>query len=108
MVEVCSASMQKSLQGLDNVTADGTQAFDDMVKIVDTLVENDLKSGFKAHVGISEHCKDHCIVYALSDPNDPAFNSECEHSHDVLCERCESLRSVLQDITQKTRVFRCH
>ncbi|KAK3754759.1 hypothetical protein QZH41_010326, partial [Actinostola sp. cb2023] len=32
---------EKSLQGLDNVTADGTQAFDDMVKIVDTLMEND-------------------------------------------------------------------
>ena len=37
---VCSASMQKSLQGLDNVTADGTEAIDTLINIVQTLVES--------------------------------------------------------------------
>ena len=36
---VCSASMQKSLQGLDNVTAAGAQAFQNIVDILQTLKE---------------------------------------------------------------------
>ena len=40
MLQVCSASMQKSLQGLGNVTADGTEAFDSLVSIVETLSKN--------------------------------------------------------------------
>ena len=93
MLQVCSASMQKSLQGLDNVTADGTEAFDSLVSIVETLSKNRveiqewretvlqelkdskryLKTDFKTHVGRDEHCTDHCTVYALSDPNTVNF-----------------------------------
>ncbi|KAK3735536.1 hypothetical protein QZH41_005013 [Actinostola sp. cb2023] len=40
MLEICSASMQKSLKGLDNVTAEGTGAFDSISRMVETLVEN--------------------------------------------------------------------
>ena len=38
--EVCSASMQKSLAGLDNVTAEGTEATENLIKIMETLAEN--------------------------------------------------------------------
>ena len=34
ILDVCSASMQKSLQGLDNVTADGTEAIDNLTKMM--------------------------------------------------------------------------
>ena len=37
MIEVCSASMQKSLQGLDNITADGTEAFDQIFLMLEGL-----------------------------------------------------------------------
>ena len=40
MLEVCSTSMQRSLHGLDNITAEGTEAFDNLRAIIDTLVEN--------------------------------------------------------------------
>ena len=40
MLEVCSASMQRSLHGLDNITIEGTEAFDNLRAIIDTLVEN--------------------------------------------------------------------
>ena len=40
MLEVCSASMQRSLHGLDNISAEGTEAFDNLRAIIDTLVEN--------------------------------------------------------------------
>ena len=38
ILDVCCASMQKSLQGLDNVTAEGTEAIDNLTKMIETLV----------------------------------------------------------------------
>ena len=40
ILEICSASMQKSLQGLDNMTAEGTEAIDNLSNIVQSLVEH--------------------------------------------------------------------
>ena len=37
MIDVCAASLQTSLQGLDNTTAEGTDAVDNMNDLVDTL-----------------------------------------------------------------------
>ena len=38
--------MQKSLQGLDNVTAEGTEAIDNLTKMIETLVENGAEEGW--------------------------------------------------------------
>ena len=40
ILDVCSASMQKLLQGLDNFTAAGAQAFQNLGGVVHTLEEN--------------------------------------------------------------------
>ena len=37
IMKVCSATVRKSLQGLDYVSADGAQAFDDLVEVVQKL-----------------------------------------------------------------------
>ena len=37
MIEVCSASTQKSLHGLDNTSAEGAEAFDQALSILDDL-----------------------------------------------------------------------
>ena len=71
MIEVCSASMQKSLHGLDNTTADGTEAFDQVFSMLEGLADQGisvtgtqkslkdgkryLKNDFKTHIGRSEH-----------------------------------------------------
>ena len=39
ILDVCSASVRKSLQGLDNFSAQGSQAFDDLAKLTDNLVD---------------------------------------------------------------------
>ena len=36
MLEICLASMQRSLYGLDNITTEGTEAFDNLRAIIDT------------------------------------------------------------------------
>ena len=107
MLDICSASIQRSLRGLDNITAEGTEAFDNLRAIVDTLVENGvgeywaeimrrrlkeakryLKTDCKTHEGRNEHNSDHCTLHALSDP-------------DIHCDRCDSLDSNFCDILKK-------
>ena len=40
MLDECSASVRKSFQGLDNFSYQGAEAFDDLDKLVDKLVES--------------------------------------------------------------------
>lgn len=112
--------MQKSLQGLDNVTAEETEAIDNLTKMIETLVKNCAEEGwgktteckvkevkryfktnFKAHVSREEHCAEYCTTYSLSDPKNTEFKGKCKHKHDVECERCESLEEVLKDVKDK-------
>ena len=116
MIEVCSASMQKSLQGLDNTTAEGTEAFDQLFSMLEALADQGinvtatqkflkdakryLKNDFKTHIGRREHCSDHCTVHALSDSSAWEFRGECDHEHCYECERCESLEGVLKQVAE--------
>ena len=40
ILHVCSASLRKSLQGLDYVSSEGAKAFDDIAEVVDKLGDN--------------------------------------------------------------------
>jgi len=116
MIEGCSASMQKSLQGLDNTTAEGTEAFDQVFLMLEGLADQGisvtatqkllkdgkryLKNDFKTHIGRGEHCGDHCIVHTLSDSSAWEFRGECDHQHCYECERCESLEGVLREVAE--------
>ena len=81
LLEVCSASKQKSLQGLDNTCTTGEEAFETIASIVENLGrhgagatwtretlrslsagKNYLKSIYKGHLGPDEPCADHCTV----------------------------------------------
>ena len=39
LLEVCTASTRKSLQGLDNYTADGSEAFENLEEVIDKLYD---------------------------------------------------------------------
>ena len=41
---------------------------------------------------------DHCTSYALSDPNESVYQSPCDHQHTEVCDRCEMLKLVLEEI----------
>ena len=67
MIEVCSASMQRSLQGVDSTTAQGAEVFDRVLSMLERLVDQSinviatqkvlkdgkryLKNDFKTHIG---------------------------------------------------------
>lgn len=100
--------MQKSLQGLDNTTPEGTEAIDNFTDVFKTLGDHGLeatwvknaeqkikeaktylKTEFKSHVGREETCADHCAAHALGDTN---LQSTCQR------EQCESLETILKEI----------
>ena len=50
---VASRILKSLLQGLDNVTAEGTEAIDNLTKMIETLVENGAEEGW----GKTTECK---------------------------------------------------
>ena len=121
ILEVRDASERKSLAGLDNTAAEGSTAFHTLQSIVEQLVQvgvdtkwgqnilqkldkakQYLKTDFKTHCLESEStCADHCIPFALSNPDDVNFQIKCTHRHTVFCESCENLKDTLGEILEK-------
>jgi len=113
ILNVREASQRKSLQGLDNTAAGGSEAFETMHKLVDTLQDlgadstwckearNGLMSGkqylkteyIELTVGrVKEsNCPDHCRHFALSDSQNKDFQDVCTHEHLGSCDECERL-----------------
>ena len=123
ILEVREASQQKALQGLDNTAADGTAAFETLVKIIDNIERSGdesywaidlktklseskcyLKTNYKVHCKEeSSPCADHCRFYSLSDPTCKEFFRNCDHAHDMRCDQCNQLTKVLSDIEERVR-----
>ncbi|XP_062605183.1 uncharacterized protein LOC134266972 [Saccostrea cucullata] len=118
ILRVCPASKRTNLKGLDNAAADGGNAYDVLLSTVadvEKYVPNGIlllelkeckesivtsriymKTDFKMHVKQTDHCSDHCINYALSDPHDKQFQQSCiDHQHDVVCDRCQLLPNAI-------------
>ena len=53
---------------------------------------------FQVHVSTSSRVTDHCRPYALSDASDGDFITECDHGHDLKCDRCELIASIFEDV----------
>ncbi|XP_064621124.1 uncharacterized protein LOC135484023 [Lineus longissimus] len=112
IIQVCAASQKKSLAGLDNIAAEGSQAFDTLLKVLEVLGDCGyphatiedlnvkiqsarvyLKTDFKLHVSKASQCPDHCIMYALGDGTTP-----CSHKHDLSCQRCDEISYIFDTI----------
>ena len=94
------ASLRKSLQGLDNVSADGAESFQRITRIVEELekeyrVSKDwcsdvrnrlmkakccLKTEYRVRCRDEDSCcAYYCRKFALSDPFDEEFKHQCLH-----------------------------
>lgn len=122
ILEVRKSSQRKSLQGLDNTAADGADAFDMLESIVENLEKHGalsewvkctrkslkdtkryLKTEFKVHCRESSTCADHCYIFALSDSGSKEFSQNCHDKHNTVCNECEKLKKVLDDIESKCK-----
>ena len=95
---------------MDNISADGLCGVEKLENVIRKLGERGkssewvtgvinflmafksyLKDSYRLHVSTSSRCPDHCSTFALSDPSEPEFSVECDHSHDLVCNDCENL-----------------
>ena len=118
ILEVREASQRKSMQGLDNIAAEGTTAFQTLRSIANQLADvgcskawsldiakrldkakQYLKTDYKVSCqGKNSLCADHCKVFALSDPTDKDFQASCDHQHTALCSDCEDIKITIAEI----------
>ena len=122
VLEVKEASERKSLQGIDNIAAGSSNAFEKLRKIVIEMeglgvtkswVENTLRklnnailylrTDYSVHCKEQSPCPDHCPNFALSDSKLTCFQKSCNHEHNLFCDRCEQLKCVLIKIENVIR-----
>ena len=123
ILEVREASQRKSLQGLDNIAADGAAGFQTVAKIIDDLEKGGgnkqwcnnakrrlrdskqyLKTEYPVHCKRDEStCADHYRKFALSDSCDPDFQAVCTHQHIESCDQCQTLKAVLDEVEAEIR-----
>ena len=117
IIDLCTASKQKLLQGLDDFLKEGVEAFELHECVIIVLEEGGatsiwgkeaktilkeakryLKTDFKSHVGPEERCVDHCTGFSLSDPHNDTFAQHCDHTHDMSCPSCSQLDELSSNV----------
>lgn len=57
------------------------------------------KTGYRNHCQRDESkCPDHCLKFALSDPNDSALKEQCAHERTTSCGECKDITICLDKI----------
>ena len=116
VLKYCPAQQKKALQGLDNISTDGLCAVQKLENVIRKLGERGkssewvtgvinllmafkryLKDSYRLHVSTSSRCPDHCSTFALSDPSEPEFAEECDHSHDLVYHLESFMKNAFSD-----------
>ena len=118
ILELREASQQRLICGLDNTAAEGSAGFERISKIVDDFQQMSQESSW-AHqmkkslqngkryfkTGYCNNCQqdestcpDHCLQFALSDPNDSDLEEQCAHEHTTSCGECDDITIRLDKI----------
>ena len=124
ILKACPASFSKSLQGLDNILADGLEAFKSIKSILNTLktcnIDSNkintllsmldsskvyLEQGYKKHIDFYSECTDHCANFALTHEKEKQTEILCEHSHKRNCQDCNTLDFVLAQVFENVERF---
>ncbi|CAG2213242.1 unnamed protein product [Mytilus edulis] len=107
ILNCCVASLKKNLHGLDNITADGMKAVENITDVISRLqtfgleeekadklrqmiysANQHLKFEMKGHLSSESTCIDHCTVHSLSDASSVNFRANCNHEHTDGCNNC--------------------
>ncbi|KAK3739225.1 hypothetical protein QZH41_004334 [Actinostola sp. cb2023] len=120
------ARRHRLLHGLDNFSAQGSDAFGALDNLVNKLADcgksqtwardikqhlrssqQYLKGDYKLHAVESSTISDHCRTYALRDPNDIDFQGYCDHLHHDSCAQCSQFQDVLNVLENECANARC-
>ena len=109
---------QKSMAGLDYISADGCQAFQDLFDVLNELKKitgktyadlistlqtskTFLKFDFSSCISKESECAHFCSRFALSDGKQSIFSESCDHLHTESSGMLENLIKSLQEITSQ-------
>ncbi|XP_051796513.1 uncharacterized protein LOC127531379 [Acanthochromis polyacanthus] len=117
ILQDCQASYSTSLQGLDNISARGAEAFNQLqdicqrlqlsgqsvawsrdIKELITASQEYLKVHYRGHISLFSKCPHHCIAYSLSDPKDKDYQTACSHEHSEVCPGCCLLDRIQHEL----------
>ena len=112
ILNMCPASQRKSLAGLDNVAAEGSDAFDTAIRNIKLIaakcsnkkevmvnLESALQRGRRYLKG--EYTRNYSNIEALdalSDPKTLECQQACNHQRKKQCIDCEDLKDTLEEI----------
>ena len=107
---------------MDNTASDGTAAFDTLETVVGQLEKfgvstkwlkstktalreskRYLKTQYKDNCREESSCADNCHVFALRDDKDKDFQKSSHDDHNAICNKCEKLKDVFQEIENKNK-----
>ncbi|EGT48876.1 hypothetical protein CAEBREN_14970 [Caenorhabditis brenneri] len=125
ILDVCSAKKRESSTCVDYFIAYGSEAFDELHRIVgewkaEQLFEDELlktldtelfeaaqylRTDFRLHIKSHSRVADHCAQFALSDPTNKKLSSSCseipnKHTHDYKCGRCEKVSETFEKMEE--------
>ncbi|GMT07095.1 hypothetical protein PENTCL1PPCAC_29269, partial [Pristionchus entomophagus] len=115
----------KSLHGVDITVAEAMESFDKSDAMIDTMLnvyEIDksvhgflistmrqsrqyIRTDYLIHAKEFSTIADHCWSFGLSDPDDPAFQTDCTSGDDTkhfrVCDRCEAKKMWCGDVREE-------
>jgi hypothetical protein len=117
ILKVCKAEKRHSAQGIDYFTKEALDGWDALVKIIKDFMKEmpDIqkiwlrmametktyfRSNYKLHVKPQSKIADHCIAHGLSEPDNPSFQILSDHEHNIKCESCENLKTLLMNVEE--------
>ncbi|GMR31448.1 hypothetical protein PMAYCL1PPCAC_01643 [Pristionchus mayeri] len=129
----CGATRSHALTCIDYYLSQGSNAFDDLEELIDSLMysalldpdlhkllkfnlqqsKQYLRTDYRMHIKWESQVADHCISHSLSDTSNAAFTyTGTRHDHLLRCPSCKLLEStfnqidnVIEDLSSEMIVF---
>ena len=64
-----------------------------------------LKTAYRDNCKAQDKCPDHCTAFALSDPADADYCTDCGHDHNISFNDCKALKEAIQAILGECKPF---
>lgn len=119
ILKTIKPTQKTSLAGLDDVVADGIEAFKKLKEIVtgncdarklEFLNKLDAANDFLKrtqirHLSDASECIQHCAAFAHSDPKNVKLQQSCDHQHSSTCTDCIAIFKLMDEVKEYVQSY---